>query len=157
MLKHVVFVIGPSKQTRPVVSALRDREMAAWADQFGRAASDARSFEWADAVVVMDGTLWDGNATTALLTEFEGPTLLATSKSMSGDDVASLIGTGFDAVVPFDTSPETLAARVAALLRAWRPPENVDLPPVCVPLAVALMVAALAAGRIVARPSGQRT
>ncbi len=128
MIKHAVLVIGPSEQTRLVVGALRGREMAAWADEFGQAASDERSLEWADAVVVMDGTLRDRNAATVLLTEFEGPTLLATSKSLSGDDVASLIGTSFEAVVPFDTSPETLAAQVAALFRAWRPPEGVACP-----------------------------
>jgi hypothetical protein len=128
MIKHAVLVIGPSEQTGPVVGALRGRGMAAWADQFGRVASDERSFEWADAVVVIDGTLRDRNAATALLTEFEGPTLLATSTSLSGDDVASLIGTSFEAVVPFDTLPETLAAQVAALFRAWRPLESVACP-----------------------------
>ena len=116
MSDHSVLVIGPSGQTTRVVSALKAAGLAAWSDDIDRALLDPSSFEWADALVVIDLTKRIETQHLGPLTEFYGPSLLATPSAIDGEPLSRLIDCGFDAVVQWPSSVEVIVARVRRML-----------------------------------------
>ncbi len=116
MSDHSVLVIGPSGQTTRVVSALKAAGLAAWSDGVDRAQLDRSSFEWADALVVIDPTERIETQHLRLVTEFDGPSVLATPAAIDAEPLSQLLEGSFDAVVQWPSSVEVIVARVRRML-----------------------------------------
>ena len=116
MSAHTVLVIGADEEARPLVAALRVAGFDAWPDQMERAASDCVSFEWADAVVIIDTCEQEASRNPRPLAQFRGPAILMTSVGMSGPERACLLDDGFDAVLDSPDQRATVVARLRRLL-----------------------------------------
>ncbi len=116
MSDHSVLVIGPSGQTTRVVSALKAAGLAAWSDGVDRALRDPSSFEWANALVVIDLTEQIETQHLRPVTEFDGPSVLATPAAIDAERLSQLIERGFDVVVQWPSSVEVIVARMRRML-----------------------------------------
>ena len=113
--KHVM-VIAPSSDAAPVISALRDRGLEAWCDRIGRVALDFVSFDWADALVVIDRTPQLETEHVRPVVEFPGVKILCTPMLLDSERRAALIERGFDAVTEWPASPNLVAAMATRFL-----------------------------------------
>lgn len=109
MSKHVM-VIGSSGDASPVVLALRDRGLDAWSDRVGRVALDFVSFDWADALVVIDRTPHVETEHVRPVIEFPGVKILCTPAVLDPERRANLIDRGFDAVTEWPVPADLVAA-----------------------------------------------
>lgn len=107
-----VMVIGAERESTRVVQALRARGMAAWSDRLGRAALDIVSFDWADALVVIDTTPHVESRHVRPVIEFPGATLLASPAPLDPEERAELLDRGFDAVVGWPSPLPVLTSYV---------------------------------------------
>jgi hypothetical protein len=113
--KHVM-VVGPAREAACVVASLREHSLEAWSDRLGRVALDFASFDWADALVVIDTTPHLECEHVRPIVNFDGPKVLLASAPLGADDRSRLIERGFDAVEAWPASPLLLAARIRRLL-----------------------------------------
>lgn len=110
-------VLGPPEATAGIVTELRARRIEAWSDRLGRVAPDAASFAWADALIVIDPTPQLEVEHVLPVTEFAGPTLLATPGARTEGEVERLLERGFDFVHGWPESAPLIAALIHRSLR----------------------------------------
>jgi hypothetical protein len=120
MYGPAILLLGTPTQTAPLSDAFGDYAVQTWTDEPERALSDNASLAWADALVVVDTTNDLSHARSPEINAFEGPRILATSAPLSYRQIDALMNDGYDAVVPWPSSAEVLAARAARLVRAGR-------------------------------------
>lgn len=114
MRDTTVLVVGSQMQALPVLRALRARGFRAWSDVPEHVASDGVSLAWADALVVIENDRYEHPPA---ITDFTKPRLLAISTPLDDAQLVALLADGFDAVLPWPSSPDEIAARLVRLAR----------------------------------------
>ena len=114
MRDTAVLVMGSQLQALPVLRALRARGFRAWSDVPEHIVSDGVSLAWADALVVIETDRYEHPPA---ISDFTKPRLLAISTPLDDAQLVALLADGFDAVVPWPSSPAEIAARLVRLAR----------------------------------------
>ena len=111
-----VLVVGNAGRVLPILNALRSRGLRAWSDEAGNATADHVSFEWADAVVLVDDSPTVTESAIGLLASCKRPTMLVTSAPLDSAMRTAIFGRGIEAIETWPAPAELIAARVARLL-----------------------------------------